>query len=331
MKKSLGELDPTYDDGDEDGKHDEEELIIEYILNEMKENPYAYVGQGTDFMSFRKRRRVEEKIFDYSSTKWGKLISHADTRNPTSWRGKLFRRRFRVPFPLFEEVLLPLCREKNIFDEQRQGRIPLEIKLMAALRMLGRASCADSVSELSEIGESTAAYLFKKLVTNIAERVFPEVVKVPEGAYLDSILKVSAALGLPGMVGSMDVTHVRWVMCPKEFTQKCKGKEGYPTLAFQAIVSHDRMIWHVSTWNFGKNNDMTITRCDPIPTKIRRGLFRQIEFNMIDANGVVHLCKGCWILVDGGYMKDGVFINPMHDAYDMASVLWSEWMESDMF
>jgi len=38
--KSFWELEPTYDD--EDAEQDEDlDVIIDYILNEVKENPYA--------------------------------------------------------------------------------------------------------------------------------------------------------------------------------------------------------------------------------------------------------------------------------------------------
>jgi hypothetical protein len=41
-------------------------------------------------------------------------------------------------------------------------RIPLEFKMLAALRMLGRDSCSDSVPELFLMGESTCLLTYLK-------------------------------------------------------------------------------------------------------------------------------------------------------------------------
>lgn len=65
---------------------------------------------------------------DYSLTKWGKMIKHPDVNNVRSKIGRLFRRRFRVPFPLFE-VIVKMCDDNNIFElkNQYQPIIPTRI------------------------------------------------------------------------------------------------------------------------------------------------------------------------------------------------------------
>lgn len=274
-------------DDEDEGK--EEELIIDYIMNELTDDRNCSFGI---FSNFKKRRRVESKTTDFENTKWGRLINDQAVKDSNTWQGKMFRRRFRVPFPLFSDVLIPLCKDHNLFDTVRVSRIPPEMKLMCVLRMLGRRTLADDIAEMTDIGETTANILFKKVLVNMAERVYSLVVKVPSGEYLGKILKVSAALGLPGMIGSMDCTHLRWTQCPAKWTVMCKGKEAYPTLSFQAIVSHDRMIWHVSNWNFGRNNDITVTRCDTVPNQVRRGLFKDVEFTMMDSDSVSRICRG---------------------------------------
>ena len=54
-------------------------------------------------------------------------------------------------------------------------------------------------------------------------------------------------VGLPGAVGSVDVVHVRWANCPAGDFNRSKGKESYPSLAFQCITDLDRK----NAWSIG--------------------------------------------------------------------------------
>lgn len=60
-------------------------------------------------------------------------------------------------------------------------KIPIELKLLACLRMLGRGECADTVAELSEIPASTLNVIFKKFIKNFSLALVPSVIKMPEG------------------------------------------------------------------------------------------------------------------------------------------------------
>jgi hypothetical protein len=75
---------------------------------------------------------------------------------------KRFRRRFRIPFELFQP-LIDECELHDIFssasDLEGSGRtkqIPIEFKVLSALRMLGRDYYADDVAEILNCGEETA-------------------------------------------------------------------------------------------------------------------------------------------------------------------------------
>ena len=76
---------------------------------------------------------------------------------------KLWRRRFRVPFSVFLD-LVKVCKDELIFgiDSCKQNDIcgnticPVEIKLMGVLRVLGRGWCFDDVAEASKMSLSVA-------------------------------------------------------------------------------------------------------------------------------------------------------------------------------
>ena len=65
------------------------------------------------------------------------------------------------------------------------------------------------------IGESTCVSIFKEFVTNMAHNLYHLFVCEPEGDDLLRVMKMYRILGLPGAIGSMDVTHVVYGRCPK--------------------------------------------------------------------------------------------------------------------
>ena len=132
----------------------------------------------------RSRRRTSEtrNLVDYSTTKWGMLLSCKDLQDSTSLKARLFRRRFRMPFNLFSYILTR-CREKAIFSSvgSKHSQIPDEIKLMLCLRVLGRDNLFDDISEMSDMGESTALTVFTKFVLSFSFLFQEEFIKIPEG------------------------------------------------------------------------------------------------------------------------------------------------------
>jgi hypothetical protein len=88
-----------------------------------------------------------QRCLDYlTESRWGRLIAHPLVHDPQSRQGRLFRRRFRVPFPVFLQLVKD-CKDKNVFGRTRI--IPVEIKVLCSLRMLGRDELCDTISELS--------------------------------------------------------------------------------------------------------------------------------------------------------------------------------------
>jgi hypothetical protein len=53
----------------------------------------------------RKRPRQRQEAVNYWSTSWGKLLRHPEVKDVATKTGRLFRRRFRVPFSIFEFIV----------------------------------------------------------------------------------------------------------------------------------------------------------------------------------------------------------------------------------
>jgi hypothetical protein len=56
---------------------------------------------------------------------------------------------------------------------------------------------------------------------------------------------------LSGCGGSVDVVHVKWSKCPAGDYNRCKGKEGYPSVAFEVITGYDRQVLGISSIHLG--------------------------------------------------------------------------------
>ena len=153
---------------------------------------------------------------------WGILILSQAIKNPDSWEAKVFRKRFRLPFPLFERFVAE-CKQANIFEEKNIGKIAVEFKVLIGLRILGRDNCADDISEFLNIGESTVYPIFKQFLSGCVKYLYPSYVYVPVDDDLDEVRRVYEKLGLPGCVGSMDCTHILWHRCPKIIRNNCTG------------------------------------------------------------------------------------------------------------
>ncbi len=116
------------------------------------------------------------------------------------------------------------------------------LKVLGCLRALGRGSCFDDIAEASGMSEECARVSFHKFCKNFSDNQYSTWVKPPQGERLDSIMHVYQRMGLVGCIGSMDCVHVKWNKCPVSLTNLCEGKEGYPTLVFEVVVSHSRYI-----------------------------------------------------------------------------------------
>ena len=201
---------------------------------------------------------------------------------------------------------------------------------MACLRMLARDNCADDINELSFqiLGESTVHNTFKKFVVNISTRLFPKFVKLAKGKQLEKVLDTFAKIGLPGCVGSMDCTRVKWTMCPTRERWAHIGKEGFPTAVFLVIVDHDKYVQYVSCAYKGSANDVQICQNDQACLAAMHGSLENIEYELYNEFGEKYKCKGGYILVDGGFLNHIVFIEPDKFRLNKDSVLFSEWLES---
>jgi len=200
----------------------------EYLMDLINENPECFEDFEDDIIEKTVRpygpiREMRNRSTNLWLSPWGLLITSDQIRIPGSYQDRLFRKRFRLPFALFLEFVEE-CKEHNIFEEKKAGKIAVEFKIMIALRVLGRDECNDSVAEYLNIGESTIGPIFKQFLAGCVKYLYPKYVYIPENEELNQIRLVYEKMGLPGCIGSMDCTHILWHRCPKILRNNCTGK-----------------------------------------------------------------------------------------------------------
>ena len=93
--------------------------------------------------------------FDWNQSTWGKMLLDPKIRLVSTREGRLFRRRFRIPYALFRRIVT-MCHDRDLFpfkgkildggervDRANRPVIPLELKILGVLRILGRGWCLD--------------------------------------------------------------------------------------------------------------------------------------------------------------------------------------------
>jgi hypothetical protein len=177
--------------------------VLDFIVDRSLPKPIKIPRASHDRMS----------VEDLWSTIWGKVVIkireeilfNGGIEKDTKYQRR-FRNRFRVPFSMFETMVLE-CKDANIFGRTQIG---VKFKLLGCLRILGRGAHCDDVAEVLDCGKTTVNEMFKTFVKNYSAAYYDVHVYVPEGEEMDQVIADYTKMGFPGCVGSMDVTHLMW-------------------------------------------------------------------------------------------------------------------------
>ena len=111
---------------------------------------------------------------NYSGSEWGQMLRNPELQVVGSSLRKVFRRRFRVPYPIFVRLVqwAKGWHVQNDFDCSGRERIPTELKVLGYLRMVGQSAYFDDVEELSYINASTIHAFFWSFPRKVATNYF---------------------------------------------------------------------------------------------------------------------------------------------------------------
>ena len=140
---------------------------------------------------------------DLWKSPWGLMMRSEEMSNPFSKASMKFRLRFRIPFKVFNEYLVPKCVELNVFEMQRRGSIPIEFKLLVVLKILARGNNFDTIYELSMIPLSTCHKISSDFVVNFVPRFLPLYVSTPTGNEFKEVINTYKSMRFNGAIGSI--------------------------------------------------------------------------------------------------------------------------------
>jgi hypothetical protein len=261
------------------------------------------------------------------------MINDPEVQDPSTEMGKKFRLRFRVPFPVFRELLdltLKLGFQARPQNAAKTAGVPLEIQVLGVLRVLGRGCCFDGIEEISNVDEETHRRFFHEFCAKFAKQYYKDYVYTPRNEEeMHAWSSDYEVMGLPGAMGSTDCVHVKWDRCPVSLSNLCTGKEGYPTLAFQATVNHKMRFMSCTESFYGSNNDKTICKFDQLTMDIKnKVLFQDKEFTLYTESGEEVRHRGGYLICDGGFMMWRCLMTGYKYYSKFEEAIWSAQMES---
>jgi hypothetical protein len=248
-----------------------------------------------------------------------------------------FRRLFRVPFALFLD-LVAMARERWWRDWSPQkvdasGRIVsnLELKILGCLFVLGTGCCQFIVSTQSNISEEVHRKFFLAWTSNISH-IKEEFVYMPkDDARFQAVVGEYGARGLPGCVGSVDCVHIAWDRCPKQYHNMYKGKEGFPSIAYEVICTAKKFIQSVTFGHPGSRNDKHIVKTDHSVMQLLEGngWLQSRAWKTVGPNREEKVFFGAYLICDGGYHRWPCLVSPVKAGIPGSPVMkWSAKVES---
>ncbi len=119
---------------------------------------------------------------------------------------------------------------------------------------------------------------------------------------LAETMKRYEQVGLPCAMGSVNVVHVKWSNCLAGGFNWLKGKESYPSLAFECITDIDHHILRVFGLQFGSQNDKHIGKIDPNVQSLSEGWLSEVEWQYYDEDGTIKKLTIVYSICDNGYI-----------------------------
>jgi hypothetical protein len=222
---------------------------------------------------------------DFDNTTFGRILRHNEDalRNRGSKLYAQFRRRQRVPFEIFQQLL----QKTNEWFAPSKDAIgipsaPNSHKLLGVLRILGRGWCFDDAAEAAGMGEETIRTFFHNWIPRFVAEMKDIWLRPPRTeAEIKESTDLYAVHGFPGCICSMDVVHVYWDMCPAGWRHAFTGKSGRPTIAYNFCVNHKKKIYSITRGQAGARNDKTIIRFDTFAMAIHnKSIYADVPFEV---------------------------------------------------
>nr|XP_043638361.1 uncharacterized protein LOC122609378 [Erigeron canadensis] len=153
-------------------------------------------------------------------------------------------------FPYFQEG----------YDARKRKSFMAIQKCTSAVRQLVTGNAPDWYDEYLCMAARTAREILDYFCDAIIRLYSREYLRRPTSHDVARIFEAHELRHhLPGMLGSIDCTHVDWSACPRCLRgQYTRGDHKGPTIMLEITASQDLWIWHAFFGVPGSNNDINV-------------------------------------------------------------------------
>lgn len=263
------------------------------------------------------------EIGDFMKSCYYTKFLHPDVRQRTYIQSRIkdsqFRSHFRVTLNTIDS-LTDLFIERGWVTETKRVKgdefyVRTQLLIMSALEHLGGRKPFRQFPTSTNMSPGTHSDFFNVFLDRFYD-CREEWVRYPDTMLeMKNVMSAYEKHYLPGCGGSIDVVHCKWAACAAGDNVKAKGKEGYPTLAFECITNNTRKILGVSSVQFGSRNDQHIVRLDDTVRKLRTEWYTEVEWSYFDLDGNELQSTGVYLICDGGYLRWRTLICPYQHAH----------------
>ncbi|XP_060083120.1 putative nuclease HARBI1 [Ylistrum balloti] len=203
------------------------------------------------------------------------LLSREDRRRIIGYVNKVvpdyreeeFRRMFRVGRQTFD-ILCGYFTNSPHFPQKEGfgGREPVAIKtqLLVTLWYLGGQETIIKIADRFGMSESTVIMCRKKVVNFILEHLMSKFITWPVGQQAqETVDKFSQRNGFPGILGSLDGTHIK-IKAPKHRPQAYVNRKNFHSLQLQAVCNTEMVFISCFAGFPGKTHDARVLACSDL-------------------------------------------------------------------
>ena len=249
-----------------------------------------------------------------------------------------------MPYVTFLD-LVDECKKSKILETWNglnpinvyNGKIiyPMELLVLCVLRYLGRGLTMDDLQECTAINAETIRTFMAKFIKFGSTDLYYKYVKMPTNlSDLNDSAKEYTMAGFPGCIGSTDATHIVMERCEWRLRQLHLGyKLAHTARTYNITVNHRRHILNSTQGHPSRFNDKTLVLFDQLVLKLSTGNYDEIyQFELMDydndGNIIKIKYKGCYLIVDNGYLSWSVTVPPINHTMKRSEIRLSQWLES---
>ena len=141
------------------------------------------------------------------------------------------------------------------------------VKFLVAQKMICYGMSVNAFKDYFQIGELTGDQCLSKLCTGIVSSLKYSnlCLRFPTRSDAQRVVNLHKEVhGIDCMIGSLDVTKIHWLSCPTAWKGQFEGREGIPTIGFEAVADYNLWIWHSAFGFPGLMNGINIWERSPL-------------------------------------------------------------------